>query len=35
MDEATKTQSQPRPMLNSDGQHHPMENMLTISGFPL
>jgi hypothetical protein len=33
MDEATKTQSHARLTLNSDGQRHPMENMLTISVF--
>jgi hypothetical protein len=33
MDEATKTQSHARVTLNSDGRHHPMENMLTISVF--
>ena len=35
MDEATKTQSHARVTLNSDGQRHPMENMLTISVFLL
>jgi hypothetical protein len=35
MDEATKTQSHARLTLNSDGQRHPMENMLTISVFLL
>jgi hypothetical protein len=33
MDEATKTQSHVRVTLNSDGQRHPMENILTISVF--
>lgn len=33
MDEATKTQSHARVTLNSDGQRHPMENMLTITVF--
>ena len=35
MDEATKTQSRARLTLNSDGQRHPMENILTISVFLL
>jgi len=33
MDEATKTQSHARVTLNSDGQRHPMENILTIAVF--
>jgi hypothetical protein len=33
MDEATKTQSRARVKLNSDGQRHPMENILTLFTF--
>ena len=33
MDEATKTQSRARLTLNSDGQRHTVENILTISVF--
>jgi len=33
MDEATKTQSRTRLTLNSDGQRHTVENILTISVF--
>jgi hypothetical protein len=33
MDEATKTQSHVRLTLNSDGQRHTVENILTISVF--
>jgi membrane-bound ClpP family serine protease len=33
MDEATKTESRARLTLNSDGQRHTVENILTISVF--
>lgn len=33
MDDATKTQSRARVTLNSDGQRHPMENILTLFTF--
>jgi hypothetical protein len=33
MDETTKTQSRTRVTLNSDGERHPLENILTLFTF--